>query len=121
LVTAIQAPRGGFLRLYDFVSDDEYADLTIEQLQTLIADGSHRILYVVDQRAITDPEHPVLVLDVSEEPGRAFRVVPAAMQTVDRNILELEDLDFALFEEFADPDGIFRGIDPRRHGYIEAP
>lgn len=48
--------------------------------------------------ALTDPESPILVVDLSHEPGRTFRVIPGEIWGVENN-LSIANMDF---EEFAD-------------------
>jgi len=108
--TAIQEPVGEFRAYVDFISDPAYANLTIDDLLTLIPRGSnHTFIFVVDQRAISDPEHPVLVIALFEERGRSFRVIPSEMWGVEKN-LSLANMDFVEFAESVDPDGVFRGF-----------
>jgi hypothetical protein len=59
---------------------------------------------------MTDPEHPVLVVDLYSEPGRSFRVVPSEMWGVENN-LSLANMDFEEFADAVDRDGVFRGFD----------
>ncbi|CAG0936761.1 hypothetical protein TFLX_05650 [Thermoflexales bacterium] len=113
LRTAIEEPAGefGFRAYVDFVSDPAYANISLADLLTLISPGSdHTFIFVVDQRAISDPEHPILVIDLFEEQrGRSFRVIPSEMWGVENN-LSLANLDFVEFAEHVDPDGVFRGF-----------
>ena len=67
----------------------------------------HHVIFVVDRETITRSDHPVLVVDLYEQPGRTFRVIPAAMWSVQNN-LSLGNMDWEEFAEWTDPDGIFR-------------
>jgi hypothetical protein len=75
---AIREPNEDEFRAFvDCVSDSRYAGLTAEQLVTLSPqDGERSFAFLVDQRTLADPEHPVLVVDLYAEPGRTFRVIP---------------------------------------------
>jgi hypothetical protein len=76
----------------------------------LVPKGSeHSFVFLVDQIALTHPEHPILVVDLSDEPGRTFRVIPAEMWSVENN-LAIANMDFDEFAERVDKDGIFRGF-----------
>ena len=66
-------------------------------------------MFIVDARAIAHPDHPIVVVDVYDEPGRTFRVIPSEMWAVENN-LSLANMDFAEFAEAVDQDGIFRGF-----------
>lgn len=110
LRTAIEKPVGQFRAYVDFLSDPAYAGLATADLLNLIPSGSnHTFIFVVDRRAISDPEHPLLVIDLFEERGRAFRVIPSEMWSIENN-LSIANMDFAEFADAAEPDGVFRGF-----------
>jgi hypothetical protein len=121
--TAIEEPVGEFrFRAHvDFLSDPEYTDITLDDLLVLIPPSrddlplilpvpGYTFIFIVDQRAISEPEHPILVIDLSEERGRSFRAIPSAIQTIENN-LSNANMDFDEFADFTDPDGIFRAFD----------
>jgi hypothetical protein len=94
----------------DCVSDPEYDGLTVEQLVALGQDDKDcTYAFVVDRRTMTDPEMPVLVVDLNHEPGRAFRVVPSELASIDDN-LSIGNMDFFEFADNVDADGVFRGF-----------
>lgn len=112
LCEAIRAPvRVGdeeFRAYVDCVSDAHYDGLTIEQLTALALAGSGRsFVFLVDRLALTHPERPVLVVNLADEPGRTFRVVPSQMWGVENN-LSIGNMDFDEFADKIDADGIFR-------------
>ena len=49
------------------------------------------------------------MVDLYEEPGRTFRVIPAEIWSVDNN-LSIANMDFAEFADAVEPDGVFRGF-----------
>lgn len=103
-------PEEGFQAYVEFISDPEYAGLTVDQLLSLNPRTSgHRFLFMVDRVSLTDPEQPVLVVNLSGEPGRTFRVIPAEAWGVENN-LSIANMDFEEFADSADPDGTFRGF-----------
>jgi len=63
----------------------------------------------VDRVALTDPEHPILVVDLMDQPGRTFRVIPSEAWGVENN-LSIANMGFEEFAEAADEDGVFRGF-----------
>lgn len=110
LSTAILQPESfeDFQPNVDFICDPDYDGLTVEQMLLLIPpDSRHRLVYVVDRLALMHPEHPILVVDVSTEPGRSFRVIPSETWAVENN-LSLGNMSFAEFADAVDQDGIFR-------------
>jgi hypothetical protein len=106
----LQLTEEGFGAQVEFVDDAAYRGLTKEQLLNLVPEGDQRpfFLMIVDD-AVRSPEHPVLVVDLWHEPGREFRAVPAAVQSVENN-LSIANMDFAEFADAVDQDGIFRGF-----------
>jgi len=76
----------------------------------LAGNGSgHPLAFVADRLTVTDPEQPVLVVDLAHESGRTFRVIPSQMWAVENN-LSLANMEYAEFADNADPDGVFRGF-----------
>ena len=110
ICAAIKQPVGEFRASVDFVSDPEYDGLTVEQLTGLMPEDSDlTFAFIVDRVALTHPEHPILVVDLYDEPGRTFRVIPSRMYSVENN-LSIANMDFEEFAEEVDDDGIFRGF-----------
>jgi hypothetical protein len=48
-------------------------------------------------------------VDLFEEPGRAFRLIPSEMWAVENN-LSIANMDFAEFADAVDADDVFRGF-----------
>lgn len=92
------------------VSDPDFDGLDIDTLTTLGQRHPYcSCLFVVDRVALTDMEHPILVLDLADEPELAFRVIPEEMEGIADN-LAVSNMDFYEFAECVDADGIFRGF-----------
>ena len=108
---SIQAPVGdqGFLANVRFVDDRAYEGAATPDLLPLLiaAESWHSFAMIADRTTMTAPEHPLLVVDVSDEPGRDFRATPTSIQAIENN-LSLANLDFRDFAESVDADGIFR-------------
>lgn len=113
LCAAVQVPSDeGFLARLDCVSDRAYDGLTVEQLVALAPKGGdHTFAFVADRVALTSPEQPVLVVDLNDEPGRTFRVVPRELWGVENN-LSIANMDYCEFADSTDADGVFRGFPP---------
>jgi hypothetical protein len=110
LCEAVRQPsEDGFQALLDCVDDPAYDGLTVEELVGLAAGSDRSFAFLVDRTTLTDPERPVLVVDLSDEPGRTFRVIPREMWGVENN-LSLANMDYKDFAESVDPDGVFRGF-----------
>lgn len=111
LCAAAQAESGyGFRAYVDCIDDPSYGGLTVDQLVALASDGGYiTFAFLADRRALTDPERPILVVDLHDEPGRTFRVIPAAMWIVENN-LSIANADFEDYAGAVDADGVFRGF-----------
>ena len=113
LCEAVQVPsEEGFLAHLDCISDPAYDGLTVEQLVKLAPKGgdhNYVFAFMADRTALTEPERPVLVVDLYDEPGRTFRVIPREMWGVENN-LSIANMDYSEFAENADSDGVFRGF-----------
>lgn len=91
------------------VDDHDYAGATSEQLlQVLDQDANHILMIVVDETAIRDSEHPVLIVDLNEEPGRTFRALPSCVFGIESN-LSICNIDWEDFAEGVDDNGVYRG------------
>jgi len=108
---AIQEPVGQFeFQAYvDCLSDPEYDGLTVAQLTELVPKDSRFFMFIVDRVALTHPDRPILVVDLLNEPGRAFRAIPSVMWGVENN-LSIVNMDFSELADNVDKDGIFHGF-----------
>jgi hypothetical protein len=108
--SAITAPVGEFRAYVDFVDDPELEGVLPEMIPSLIQPGAYRsFVFIVDRKTFTHPDRPILVVDLIDEPGRTFRVIPSEMWSVENN-LSLANLDFADFVESLDDEGVYRGF-----------
>ena len=109
---AMRAPSegDGFQANVAFVSDPTLDGLDAEHVIGRWPPDRHdSFVFVVDATTLRDPEHPVLVVDLNEDRGRTFRVIPSSAWSVENN-LSLANMDFRDFAESVDPDGVFRGF-----------
>jgi hypothetical protein len=115
--TAITTPVGldpvsgefDFQAFVEFADDRRYEGMTVDQLLARVPEGTHhRVFFVVDRETLTDPEHPVLAVDLGREPGRTFRVIPPWMWDVQNN-LAISNTDWESYVEGAGEDEIYRG------------
>jgi uncharacterized protein DUF6924 len=107
----IQKPVGeeGFLAYVHFVDDRAYDGASPDDLLPLLIEGRPRRYFAIiaDRTTMIAPDHPLLILDAGEEPGRTFRAIPTAIQSIENN-LSLANMDFHEFADSVDADGIFR-------------
>jgi hypothetical protein len=108
----IQKPVGifRFRANVEFLDDAAYAGISKDQLLELIPhDYNHSFIIVVDQTAILQPDHPLLILDLYQRAGKEFRAVSSQIQGIENN-LSIANMDFEEFAESVDEDGVFRGF-----------
>jgi hypothetical protein len=93
-----------------FVDDPAYQGATTEGLVELAAgDSGPSLMFIADETTMSRPDHPVLVVDLMEQPGRTFRTIPAQVFGIDSN-LSIANADWEDFAELVDDDGVFRGL-----------
>lgn len=109
LCVAIREPVGEFRAYVECISDREYEGLKAEDLSSIIGDGNATFAFIVDGIALSDPDHPILVVDLERNSGRTFRVIPSEMWSVENN-LSLGNMDFGEFANAVDEGGVFRGF-----------
>jgi hypothetical protein len=110
ILTAIQEPVGEYRAYVEFLDDQQYRDLTTDQLLALLPeDHNQAILIVADRTAISQPDRPLLIVDLIEQPGRTFRAIPAQLPSVENN-LSIANMDFDEFADAVDESGVFRGF-----------
>jgi len=108
----IEAPQteDQFTANVEFHSNKEYENIELKKILSLLPDEyEHSILFVVDSQSITDPDHSILCIDLVDEPGNYFRVIPSEMWSVENN-LSLGNMDFTDFADSVDKENIFRGF-----------
>ncbi|MFF8929242.1 DUF6924 domain-containing protein [Streptomyces longwoodensis] len=97
-----------------YVSDLRFAGVGVQALvaEEAAADEDEQIvhLFLADAATMKDPGHPLLAVDLSDEPGRTFRVPARWFPEISAN-LSIANMDFAEFADAADGSGTFRGFD----------
>jgi hypothetical protein len=92
------------------VDDPQYKDLNADQLLRLLPKRSKCVLLLVaDSVTISNPAHPVLVIDAAVEPGRTFRSIPSQVFAIESN-LSIGNMDWEDFSSSVDAQGVFRGF-----------
>jgi hypothetical protein len=114
LCEAAKAPSpDGFTAYLDCINDSDYQGLTEEQLVVLAPNGAqrgrHTFAFIADSKAFESEEHPILVVDLQDKPGRTIRVVPREMWSVENN-LSTANMEFSDFANNTDAVGVFRGF-----------
>ncbi|WP_051813651.1 hypothetical protein [Kitasatospora sp. MBT63] len=96
------------------VGEPRFAGVDVQALmaEEAAADEDEQIvhLFLADAATMNEPGHPLLAVDLSDEPGRTFRVPARWFPDVSAN-LSIANMDFADFADAADASGTFRGFD----------
>jgi hypothetical protein len=110
LKAAVSEPEDPFIFAMEIVDDHANSGATIEQVMAALPeDYPHSFIVVADSPAITQPDHPLLVVDLLEERGRQFRAVATQVASIDNN-LSIANMGFEEFAGLVDEGGVFRGI-----------
>jgi hypothetical protein len=109
LCRELEKPSGEFQAYLTFVSDPSFDKAAIQQLIDAGIESGRSFLLIADRETIEDPEHKVMAVDLSEDPGRSFRFMPSVAWSVENN-LSLANMDFFEFAEAVGEDGVFRGF-----------
>lgn len=106
----IQEPVDDFYAYVEFRSDPEYEEVTPEDIRTLIPKNyNHYFMIIVDRRAISETDHPLLVVDLSPSSKGSFRALPSTVQSIENN-LSIGNMSFEEFARAVDGNGLFRGF-----------
>lgn len=99
-----------FLANFTPVSEPSFSGAPPKTLLDAVPAGSpHRILLVSDTHTMTDPRHPVLVVELHGA-GRTFRAEPGSVQSIENN-LTIANMDWDEFAERIDAEGVFIPFD----------
>ncbi len=110
LVKAARKPSDPFIFNMEVVNNKEYSGATVEQLKEALPERCpHSFIVVADSAATSQPEYPLLVVDLSEQLGRQFRAVAAEVAAID-NTLSIANMGFEEFAALVDEGGVFRGL-----------
>ncbi|MFF4557735.1 DUF6924 domain-containing protein [Streptomyces sp. NPDC001422] len=100
--------------LATYVSELRFADVDVQTLvdQEAVADEDQRVInvFLADVTTMEDQAHPLLAVDLSDEPGRTFRVPARWFPDVSAN-LSIANMDFAEFADAANESGTYLGFD----------
>lgn len=100
---------GEFRALVQLVDDPDLDSLSAEQLVALAGAGGHGVAFLADAVTLSGADQAIVAVDLVEEPGRTFRVIPSELWNVQNNLA----VGNAAWDDYADhlgPDGVFRGL-----------
>jgi hypothetical protein len=110
LAAAVREPADPFFFNMEILDELQNDKATVKQvLAALPEDYRHSFIVVADGVAISQPDHPLLVVDLVEQRGRQFRAVAARVPSIDNN-LSIANMGFEEFASSVDESGVFRGF-----------
>lgn len=110
LMAVAREPGDLFMFNMEVIDDRVNSSATVEQLiDALPEDYPHSFMMVADRISMSQPDYPLLVVDLVEEPGRQFRAIAAQIASIDNN-LSIANMGFEEFTALLDESGVFRGI-----------
>jgi hypothetical protein len=110
LCAEAREPEEPFVFNLEFLDDSGHNGATVEQLIAALPAGyPYSFLMVADTTAMRQPDHPLLVVDLADEPGRTFRCVPSQLAAIENN-LSIGNMGFDEFAKAVDEEGVFHGI-----------
>ena len=111
LIGAAREPGDIFMFNMEVIDDRANNGMTVEQVMAALPeDYPHSFMVVADTVASSQPDNPLLVVDLLEQRGRQFRAVASVISQIDSN-LSIANMGFEEFVELVDAGGVFRGID----------
>ncbi|GAB2651052.1 hypothetical protein GCM10027169_16100 [Gordonia jinhuaensis] len=81
-----ETPSEPFVADLTVVDDDAFDKVSVNDFVSAAEGSDHSVVFVADAKTMSDPDHPILAIDTSEEPGATFRVVPSSMWAVQNNV-----------------------------------
>lgn len=103
-VEADAAEYGVDFEFVTYVDDPAFRDLPVKRLA--LQGHPHPVLVLADDVTFASQEHPLLVVDLHEEPSPAFRATPDAIYSIVIN-LGLGNMDFTDFSKNVDATGLY--------------
>ncbi|BBF99026.1 MULTISPECIES: DUF6924 domain-containing protein [Pseudonocardia] len=101
--------------VFDVVTEDLFGDWPVDRVVAFaLEDGvaeRHPLLFVVDERTLTDHGFPVVAADLRDEPGRTLRIAAIQLWSVGTDVPH-GAVEFAAYADQAQlqPDRVFRGF-----------
>ncbi len=109
IVNKINSPANGYEPVITYINDKRYEGLAIEQLPHFELDQEeHDFIFLVDGETISHNEGAILCIDLAENFGSHFRVIPSCISEVSNNLF-ITNCDFEDFQNITESDGVYRG------------
>jgi hypothetical protein len=109
LKAKVTSPDNEYEAVITFINEKRFENLALEQLPSFDKEqDKHDFVFIADSESMRSQENTILCIDIAENYGKSFRVVPSILWAVANNLF-LSNMEFSEFTYGLDPNGIFRG------------
>jgi hypothetical protein len=98
----------GFKPYVEYLSEKKYDGLEKYKLLNRNDSYKHLFIFIVDSISINHKENPILCINLYDNSGESFRLIPFKIWEIENN-LSISNVDFEELLESIDGDGIYRG------------
>jgi len=107
----ITSPENKYEAAITFIDDHKFDNLSLTQLPFFGSEQDQQdFIFIADSISMLDLENPILCVNLAEDFGNQFRVIPSMVWAVANNLFIVK-MEFNDFIEAVDSDGVFRGFD----------
>jgi len=112
ILSALQQPEDSwFMFNMEVIEVPQLAGATAETLVAAVPEQyPHPMLVLADSVAMTEPDHPLLVVDLEQKRGTVLRAIPSQIAPIENN-LTVGNMGFHEYADSTGEDGIFRGYE----------
>jgi hypothetical protein len=107
---ALREYEDGFRANLEPVSDPAFDGAGWQMVRAAVPPDDHgpSVLFIADRSTLASPDHPVLAVDLLEDPGhRPFRCIPPELRAVENN-LNIANMSWEDFADEIDDSGVYR-------------
>ncbi len=106
----VTSPDNEYEAVVTFIDDRRFENLALEQLPSFDTEqDKHDFVFIADSLSMHGQENTILCVDLAEDYGKHFRVIPSRLWSVANNLF-ITNMEFNEFAESVDLNGVFRGF-----------
>jgi hypothetical protein len=106
----VTSPDNKYEAVITFINEKRFENLALGQLPSFDKEqDKHDFVFIADSVSMHSQEHSILCVDLAENYGKSFRVIPSMLWAVANNLF-ITNMEFSEFAYGLDEDGIFRGF-----------
>lgn len=108
--SSIRSSQNEYEAVITFIDDKRFENLSLSLLPAFESDqDKHDFVFIADSQSMADHENTILCVNLAEDYGKRFRVIPSKLWAVANNLF-IVNMEFSEFAEAVDLDGVFRGF-----------